>query len=90
MKITLESIDQKLSDHINSEGVVWEGVVSDIREIKEQTKRTNGSIISLRLWRSYLTGGILVVAFLVIPLIVYIFTSEHYQLQSQITQLQGK
>jgi uncharacterized membrane protein YhaH (DUF805 family) len=40
----------------------------DVKEIKEQTKRTNGRVSRLEVWRGVLTGAILVIAAVVLPI----------------------
>lgn len=47
----------------------------DIKEIKEQTIKTNGRVNKLENWRWLLTGGMLIISMMVIPLLVYIFNS---------------
>lgn len=37
--------------------------------IEEQTKRTNGSVASLKLWRAYTTGALAIVSLLMIGLL---------------------
>lgn len=51
--------------------------VKDIlSEIKTQTMKTNGRVGRLENWRSFITGGLAIVTLIVLPLIVYIFTSQ--------------
>lgn len=48
-------------------------IKDSLNRIEEQTKKTNGSVASLKIWRAYLTGGMAVIIFLVtsvgIPLV---------------------
>lgn len=37
---------------------------------------TNGSVMSLKLWRSYLTGAVGILTIIVIPMIVYVFNTS--------------
>lgn len=46
---------------------------------------TNGDVTDLKMWRGYLTGGVTVIAIIVIPLLVYVWQ----QSQSQSSQLQS-
>ena len=48
-------------------------LVSSIDALTEQVKKTNGQVVSLRLWRSLLAGGMTVVILVVVPLVVYAF-----------------
>lgn len=48
-------------------------IMKELREIKEQTVKTNGRVGKLELWRGILTGGIIIIGTLVIPLVVYAF-----------------
>jgi len=40
----------------------------DLKEIKEQTKRTNGRVNKLEVWRGIITGGLIVISAVVVPL----------------------
>lgn len=80
-------IEDKIDSHTEKENLVWENMAKELKEIKEQTIQTNGSVLSLRLWRSWLTGGLLVIGFLVIPLVVYVFTTQIIQLNQRYDQI---
>lgn len=38
--------------------------------IEEQTKKTNGSVASLKIWRAYMTGALAVIGFLLVSIII--------------------
>jgi hypothetical protein len=38
--------------------------------IEEQTKKTNGSVASLKIWRAYLTGAVAVLSAIVFPILM--------------------
>jgi hypothetical protein len=40
----------------------------DVKEIKEQTLRTNGRVGKLEIWRGIITGGLIVISAVVVPL----------------------
>lgn len=40
----------------------------DVKEIKVQTRLTNGRVSKLEVWRGVITGGLIVLATLVVPL----------------------
>ena len=44
-----------------------EEVRTKLDEIKEQTTRTNGRLSALERWRSFITGGLAILAMLFIP-----------------------
>lgn len=46
-----------------------EEVKKELGALTEQVKKTNGSVINLKMWRAYLTGGIGVLTLLVVPLL---------------------
>jgi len=48
-------------------------IQEDIKEIKTQTQKTNGRVSSLEVWRGFITGGVAILAVLVIPLLISIF-----------------
>lgn len=41
-----------------------------------QTTRTNGRVSKLENWRWFITGGLGIVTFIVIPMVVYIFNYQ--------------
>lgn len=43
-----------------------------LREIKEQVKLTNGRVGSLENWRWFITGGLAIIAIIIIPLLFII------------------
>ena len=43
-RITLETVDQKLSDHITEEGVVWMAMKKDISEMSDKQNNANTTI----------------------------------------------
>lgn len=48
----------------------------DVKEIVTQTKRTNGRVNSLEVWRGFITGGLAVLSF-VIGYVIYIL-EKHF------------
>lgn len=56
----------------------YKDIKIDLTEIKVQTTKINGSVINLKMWRSWMAGGMAIIVLLVLPLISYIFY-EHIQ-----------
>lgn len=50
-------------------------VMIKINEVIVQTTKTNGSVANLKLWRAYLTGGLAVVTFLLVSIIIPLLSS---------------
>lgn len=42
-------------------------IQENVREIKIQTQKTNGTVKELQQWRSFITGGLAVVTALIVP-----------------------
>jgi hypothetical protein len=61
-----------------------------LQRIEEQTKKTNGSVASLKIWRAYLTGATAVVLLVILPILAWSLvqvianTTRISSLQSQI------
>lgn len=52
-----------------------------LNSIEQQTKKTNGSVASLKLWRAYLTGALAIISLLVVGLLLplgVIYIDNHY------------
>jgi hypothetical protein len=64
----------------------FEGVNSQLLEIVTQVKKTNGSVISLRLWKNYLAGGLAMLG-LSIPIVATLINIQ-MSTQQKITQVQ--
>lgn len=45
-------------------------------EIKEQVKKTNGRVARLEIWRSFVLGGLSVIAMLLIPMFLAWFGKQ--------------
>jgi len=45
----------------------------DHKDIKERQKKTNGRLGALENWRNLITGGILVISAIIVPIIIKIF-----------------
>lgn len=43
---------------------------TSLTRIEEQTKKTNGSVASLKLWRAYITGALAVVSLIVVSFLI--------------------
>lgn len=50
----------------------FRGIENTQEQILKQTTKTNGSVIDLKLWRSYLTGGFAVLTLLILPTLGWI------------------
>lgn len=58
-----------MSELTNGElGIMIEDVAKDVTEIKTQTTRTNGRVTALEKWQHMLTGGLILVNVLLVPL----------------------
>jgi len=69
LDVIFQSIKDQLSRFELSTGQTLE-------EIKVQTQRTNGSVLSLKLWRSYITGGLVILSVIVLPILAYLAVLE--------------
>lgn len=52
-------------------------VKESLTRIEQQVIKTNGRVSSLENWRWFVTGGLAVISILVIPMVIYIFTSAN-------------
>lgn len=50
---------------------------SDLTEIKQQVTKTNGRVNNLENWRWLLTGGMVIITLMVIPLVIYIYNNSN-------------
>lgn len=66
----------------------YKNIMVTLGEIKTQTTKTNGSVTSLRLWRSLIVGGLTIIVLLVLPLITYIFNTKIQHVEARFNQLQ--
>lgn len=82
---TLEKISE--SDRKNHDKHME--VLNFLSEIKTETKKTNGGVTSLKLSRAWMTGVIAVIIVIVLPLVVYVFTTQYNVLQGQITEIKS-
>lgn len=41
-----------------------------LKSIEDQTKKTNGSVASLKLWRAYITGALAIISLLVVGVLL--------------------
>jgi len=62
------------------EEVTWrENVMSELTEIKFQTKKTNGSVAELKIWQARMLGALSILSFFVIaivmPIVVVLLTN---------------
>lgn len=49
-------------------------VHKDVKEVLEQTKKTNGRVSKLESWQAYIKGGLTILSILVVPILIYIIT----------------
>ena len=61
-------------------------LLEKVESILEQTKKTNGSVMNLKLWRSWMTGVGAILIMIVIPLIVYIFNNSIGKVEAKIAE----
>lgn len=57
-------------------------IEDEIKEVKIQATKTNGSVMSLKLWRSWITGG-LAMAGITLVLVYFIFNTAVSNLKDQ-------
>lgn len=58
-----------MSELTNGElGIMITDVAKDVTEIKVQTLKTNGRVTALEKWQSMLTGGLILVNIILVPL----------------------
>lgn len=62
-------------------------VKSLLLEIRDQTKKTNGRVSRLENWRWMIAGGMAVICFIVVPLVVYINTLQIQSVQAKISEV---
>jgi hypothetical protein len=70
-------------------GVAHEAMSEKLDKILEQTTKTNGKVLRLQEWKSYLVGAWAVVTLFVIPLVLYVNAVESNYLDKQIQQIKG-
>lgn len=63
--------------------IMFKEIKETLSRIESQTTKTNGSVISLRLWRSWMAGGMGIIVLFVIPLLAYLFIVETKSVQAQ-------
>ena len=64
--------------------LIFGEIKEQLDRIEKQTTKTNGNVISLKLWRAYITGAVVIISVIVLPLIVYINNTQVNQLQAKI------
>jgi hypothetical protein len=69
-------------------GVAHVAMSEKLDKILEQTTKTNGKVLRLQEWKSYLVGAWAVVTLFVIPLVLYVTAVESNQLREQIQKNQ--
>lgn len=62
-------IDARFEDMNGTIASNHDAVMNMIGEVLTQTKKTNGSVASLKVWRGILTGGLSVISVIVLPLL---------------------
>lgn len=75
---------RELDEHFKAMDSRFDKQDVQLTEIKVQTTKTNGSVISLKAWRTGLTMCLAIIAFIVIPLIVYSFQLSQENLKNSI------
>jgi len=70
-------------------GVAHVAMSEKLDKILEQTTKTNGKVLRLQEWKSYLVGAWAVVTLFVIPLVLYVNAVESNYLDKQIQQIKG-
>lgn len=67
------SIDMDSKPYSNRElDEKFQDIKASLDRIEEQTKKTNGSVASLKLWRAYVTGAVAVLIIIVLPVLGYL------------------
>ena len=69
---TINELALMLKNHIDSEQERHDNFDTKLDKIEEQTKKTNGSVRTLFIWRAYITGGIAVLSAIVIPIAAWL------------------
>jgi hypothetical protein len=49
---------------------LFNGIKEDLGEIKDQTKKTNGRVSALENWRWFITGGLVIIGSLLVPILL--------------------
>lgn len=76
MRMSLESLGQKLDDHIRYTEKTDNMFLEKLDGIIKRQDYTNGNVGELQLWKSFILGGLGVITMLVIPLVIYIWINK--------------
>lgn len=75
---------RELDEHFNQINLRFDKQDVFLNSIVVQTTKTNGSVISLKAWRTGLAMCLALVCFIIIPLIVYSFQLSQENLRNSI------
>ncbi len=75
---------RELDEHFKTVNVRFDRQDIQLAEIKLQTTKTNGSVLTLKAWRTGLTMCLAIITFIVIPLIIYSFQLSQENLKNTI------
>lgn len=69
LNIIINSLKEHVSEQVGDVGQKIDGLTT-------QVKITNGDVKGLKMWRSFVTGGMSVITAIVIPLLIYIWYQQ--------------
>lgn len=72
---TNRELDEKFANLSNLIREKHDDIMIKVGEVIVQTKKTNGSVASLKMWRAYMTGAIAVILFLITAVAVPIISA---------------
>jgi len=59
-----------------------ERVLARFDKVDQAQAHTNGNVRRLQMWRAFITGGLLVISAMVIPLVIYVWNQNRTQMEA--------
>lgn len=65
-------LDEKFKNITDKLDEQFEATTRVLKDIKDQTTKTNGSVRNLQLWRQFILGGMTVLSVIVLPTLAFL------------------